>query len=83
MKMDPNAWDWWVQANDRRQVLINRKHSIGLAAPEKPELEILQGLAESIMDAASPKTKDPCICGAGFGMNLSCPSHAPADKRNG
>jgi hypothetical protein len=59
MTLDVSAWDWWVAANERRQVLILRKHSIGLLPHEEPELEILQGLADSIVDMVHPEIREP------------------------
>ena len=56
--IDPNAWDWWVDANDRRQWLILVKYQeggLGLSPEQAAELEILQGVAELIVNAVSPR----------------------------
>jgi len=56
-KLDVNSWDWWAQANERRQFLILEKHQeggAGLSREQAVELQILQDLAESIMNAVSP-----------------------------
>ena len=52
---DPNDWGWWEVANDRRQALIERRHlKGGLTPDESQELDVLQGVAELIVDTFSP-----------------------------
>jgi len=46
---------WWDVANDRRQRLINRKYNgEGITDAQEGELKMLQGVAELIMEYASP-----------------------------
>jgi hypothetical protein len=53
--MDANDWGWWEHANDRRQTLIERKHMKDDLTPlEIQELDVLQDLAELIVDKFSP-----------------------------
>jgi hypothetical protein len=51
---------WWDIANDRRQSLILQKHQKGppLTKIQEQELEMLQKVAEAIMELGSP----PEIC---------------------
>lgn len=43
--------EWWGKANDRRQRLIVQKHrGDGITRHEERELEILQDLAEKVIE---------------------------------
>jgi hypothetical protein len=52
---DPTTWEWWTLANDRRQLLIYRKHFLNdLTLDEEAEITLLQKVAELIVDSVSP-----------------------------
>lgn len=48
----PARLKWWDAANERRQRLILKKHGGELLSDEERELELLQQLADKILDNA-------------------------------
>jgi len=58
--LSPWISKWWDIANDRRQNLILQKHQGGgISEDQEQELEMLQKVAEAIMEFASPP---PPVC---------------------
>lgn len=54
MNLPPWSEHWWAKANDRRQRLIAKKHRGGGLTPlQERELEMLQKVADAVLDYVS------------------------------